>query len=260
MLAGTGGTGSGTAYGTVPGPIGVPPSVFQQLSGAIPNFSGLTTGTSNLIGSQQSGNVSPQTLNALKTGAAQFGINSGMGPGSGLETNQLFGNIAGFSENQQQRGIQNYLALISGVGPTMTNPNLAAEIAARNADLKAAPDPTKSAAAQLDLWKQMFNYSRGASSPSSPGPWWAPGGISTPPIGATIGRTFAGGLPSGSVFDTPDAFGYNFTNPEAGSTPVLSAINPSTPYYNPNSYSQWKANYGELYPGISGVGIDESFD
>lgn len=257
--AGTGTTGSGTAYGKVPGPINIPPSVFSQLSGAVPNFGALTSGTSNLIGSQQAGNISPQTMNALKAGAAEFGVSSGM-PGSGLESNQLFGNIAGFSEGLQQKGIQNYLALISGVGPTMTNPNLAAEIAARNADLAAAPDPTKAAAAQLDLWKKMFDYSRGASSPPSTGPWWAPGGINTPPIGATIGRSFNGGLPSGSLFDTPDAFGYNFTNPEAGTTAVLGATNPQAPYYNPNAYSQWQANYGQLYPGISDVGVDESFD
>jgi hypothetical protein len=258
---GTGTSGSGTAYGRVPGPINVPPSVFQQLSGAVPNFGGLTSGTSGLIGSQQAGVVSPQTLNALKTGSAQFGVASGM-PGSGLETNQLFGNIAGFSEGQQQKGIQNYLSLISGVGPTLTNPNLAAEISARNTDLSAAPDPTKAAAAQLDLWKQMFNYSRGASSPASTGPWWAPGGVNTPPIGATIGRSFAGGLPgpSGGLFDSPDAFGYNFTNPEAGTTAIGGAINPQTPYYNPNAYSQWNANYGNLYPGISDVGVDDSFD
>jgi len=245
----SGGAGGRSAFGTVPGPIGVPPNVFTQLSGAVPNFPALTSGTSNLIGSQQSGTVSPQTMNALKTASAQFGVESGM-PGSGLQENQLFGNIAGFSENQQQRGIQNYLSLISGVGPTMTNPNLAAEIAARNADLAAAPDPRMAHQQQIEDYMRGLGAEFALSNPSR-GPWWAPGGVSSPPIGATVGRSYYGGLPGpGGVFETPDAFGYNFTNPEAGTTAVLGASNPSGRYYNPNAYSQWQANYGNLYPGL----------
>jgi hypothetical protein len=259
--SGTGTTGSGTAYGTVPGPIGIPPNVFSQISGAVPNFPGLTGGTSNVIQSELGGNVSPGTMNALKTASAQFGVANGM-PGSGLQENQLFGNIAGFSEGQAHKGIQDYLSLISGVGPTMTNPNLAAEIAGRNAGYAAAPDPRLAAQEQERLWKEGLSFESALSNPSR-GPWWAPGGVSTPPIGATIGRSYAGGGQGpgqSGVFDTPDAFGYNFTNPEAGTTAVLGATNPQAPYYNPNAYSQWQSNYGGLYPGLSGVGVDEGFD
>jgi hypothetical protein len=242
-----------TGFGTVPSSIPIPPSVFSQLSGTVPNFTSNLGGAGNVINSQLSGQVSQGTLNALKTGAAQFGTASGM-PGSGLEQNQLFGNIAGFSEGQQQKGIQNLLAQIGALGPTMTNPNLAAEISGRNADLAAAPDPRLAAQEQFNLWLKTAGTSSALANPSR-GPWWAPGGINTPPIGATIGRSYAGGLPGpsgGGVFDTPDAFGYNFNNSEAGTTAVLGAINPQPNYYNPNAYAN-------LYPGIeagTGAGVD----
>lgn len=182
MLSGGGGTvGSGgggrTAYGSVPGPIGIPPNIFSQLSGAVPGFGLNTSGTSNVIASELAGTVSPMTLNALKTGAAQFGINSGMGPGSGLETNQLFGNIAGFSEGLQEKGVRNYLSEVGALGPTMTNPNLAAEIAARNADLEAAPDPKLAAEQAFKDWLRGFEFTRSAGSPAGP---WAPGGTLGP--------------------------------------------------------------------------------
>jgi hypothetical protein len=197
------------------------------------------------------------TLNALKTGAAQFGVSSGM-PGSGLEQNQLFGNIAGFSEGQQEKGVRNLLAQTSAFGPTMTNPNLAAEISARNADYAAAPDPKLAAQEQFNQWLKGLGVTSAMSRPST-GPWWAPGGVSTPPIGATVGRTYAGGLPSGSVFGSPDAFGYNYTNPEAGTTAVLGAINPSEPYvpsyssipkYGGGGGAYTGPDFSQFYPGM----------
>jgi hypothetical protein len=73
-------TGNG-AYGRVPGQISLPPNIYSQLSGALPNFAGLTSGASDIIGSEQSGTLSQNTMNALKNAAAQFGVSSGMGPG-----------------------------------------------------------------------------------------------------------------------------------------------------------------------------------
>ncbi len=214
-----------TGFGQVPQPIGIPPNVFTQLSGAVPGFPGLTSGTSGLIASQQAGNVSPQTLNALKTGSAQFGVASGM-PGSGLEQNQLFGNIAGFSENQQQKGIQNYLSLIGALGPTQTNPNLAAEISARNADLAAAPDPRMAAEEQFNLWLRGAGAANALANPSR-GPWWA-GQVGSGGVHTLAGAGGVSAFGSGNPFGSPDAFGYNYSNPEAGTTGVYGATNPST--------------------------------
>lgn len=203
------GGGGRTAYGSVPGPIGVPANIFSQLSGAVPNFGANTAGTGNVISSELAGTVSPGTMNALKTGAAQFGVASGM-PGSGLEQNQLFGNIAGFSEAQQRKGVQDYLSEVGALGPTMTNPNLAAEISARNADLAAAPDPRLAAEQAFNDWLRGFNYTRSAGTPNAP--WGAGGTLGPVPYGATVGRSNWGGM----GINPPDDLGfpgYNM-NPE----------------------------------------------
>ena len=155
----TGGASGHTAFGTVPQPIGVAPNIFTQAGNAIPNFGNLTRGTSDLIGSELSGQVSPQTMNALKTASAQWGVNSGM-PGSGLQNNNLFGNIAGFSENRQRQGLQDYLGTLAGVGHSLTDPGLATEVAARNSNLAAAPDPRLAAERQLQEWLTKFNLTR----------------------------------------------------------------------------------------------------
>jgi hypothetical protein len=189
MLSGSPSAGR-TAYGTVPAPIPTPPSVFSQLN-EIPGFKPNTASASSVIGSQLAGNVSPGTLNALKTGAAQFGVGSGLGFGSGLETNQLFGNIAGFSEGQSQRGVQNYLSEVGALGPTMTNPNLAAEISARNANLAAAPDPKLAAQADFDAWLKGFGIVSSAGTPNAP---WAAGGTLGPASGFSTTHSNYGGM------------------------------------------------------------------
>lgn len=236
MLAG-GRTGVGvgttpaprTAYGQVPASIPVPPSTFAQLSGAVPRFTQNLGAESDVISSQLAGTVSPATLNALKTGAAQFGVASGV-PGSGLEQNQLFGNIAGFSEAQQQKGIGNYLSTIGALGPTMTNPNLAAEIASRNAEFAAAPDPKLAAEQAFQDWLRGFQYTRSAGGYGDVGRWQGGVTIGGPSGFGTTHSNWGGLGGAPPVFSTPDAFGYNFTNPEAGTTSVLGAINPQYNY------------------------------
>lgn len=167
-LTGTsGGSGGRSAFGTIPAPIATPPNIFSQVSGAVPNFGNLTQGSSDVIGSELSGQVSPATLKAMQNAAATFGITSGM-PGSGLQQNGLFGNIAGFSENRQRQGLQDYLGTLGAVGHTMTDPGLAAEIASRNATLAAAPDPQMAAERQMQEWLTKFGLTNqlGGYSPS----------------------------------------------------------------------------------------------
>lgn len=260
-----GGSGSGTAFGTVPSSIPVPPNVFSQLSGVVPGFSGNTTGTGSVIGSQLAGNVSPQTMNALKTGAAQFGVSSGM-PGSGLEQNQLFGNIAGFSEGQQQKGVQNYLSEAGVLGPQMTNPNLAAEISARNADLAAAPDPAKAAAAALQQWIQKFNLTRssGGSYGSGPGSWdyggtlgpsaggthtnWGGTGMNVPGYGSGDGATYPNLAPATA---TPPPGGWPGAPSPWGSDFAVGQPNPTVGNFYAGS------GQGNLYKsGEYDTGID----
>jgi hypothetical protein len=200
----------------VPQSIGIPPNLFTQLNQNVPGFGANSTGAGNVIGAQLSGDVSPMTLNALKTGAAQFGVGSGLGFGSGLETNQLFGNIAGFSEGQQQKGVQNYLGEVGALGRTMTDPSLAAEISARNADLAAAPDPKLAAQQQFNDWLRGYQYTRSAATPAGP---WAPGGTLGPSQGYGTTHSNWGGF----GMAPPDDLGFPSYNMQPEGQGVLTA-------------------------------------
>ena len=251
-------TGGGrTGFGSVPGPIATPPSLYSQL-GAVPGFTANTATSGGVIGSQLAGNVSPATLNALKTGSAQFGVGSGM-PGSGLQDNELFANIAGFSEGQQQKGVQNYLSSVGTLGRTMTDPGLAAEISARNADLSAAPDPRMAAEEQFNLWLRGLHATQGAAGYGNVGRWPGGGTLGPAPYGATVGRSYPGGIP-GFGYGGTDSLGfpdYNMTAEPQG-TYTASATPPaggwggtaSSPY-GAGFATGPRFDWGGFYPGLS---------
>lgn len=233
LLTGTSGSNR-TAYGSVPSAIPNPPNIFSQLSGMVPGFTGNLAGAGNVIGSELSGNVSPGTMNALKTGAAQFGVASGM-PGSGLEQNQLFGNIAGFSEGQAHRGVQDYLSQVGALGPTMTNPNLAAEISAHNADLAAAPDPRMAADQAFKDWLRGFQYTQSAGTPAGP---WNAGGILGPNRGFSTTHSNWGG--SGMAPPGLDSLGfpnYDMTSQQGYGTITATASPPPGGWQSPQPWN-----------------------
>lgn len=229
------GPGGRTAYGTVPSSIPVPPNLFAQLSGAVPRFSSNLTGTGNVISNQLAGNISPGTLNALKTASAQFGVDSGM-PGSGLETNELFGNIAGFSEAQQQKGVSNILSEIGTLGPTMTNPALAAEIAARNAAFAAAPDPKLAAQEAFNTWLKGFGIASSFGTPNAP---WAAGGTLGPAPGFSTTHSNWGGFSGLTPPDDLGFPGYNMT-PEPQGVYTATATPPPGGWATPPA---WNAGF-----------------
>lgn len=151
--------GSGI-FGAVPGAI-TPPDPYASLSAAYPNLSGTNAAASNAILSKLGGNISPGTMNALKLASAQFGVGSGM-PLSGLSTNQLFGNIAGFSEGQQQQGLQDYASVVPTVSRTQTlDPALQADIASRNATMRSAPNPAQAQSYAQSLFDRYLTNMRG---------------------------------------------------------------------------------------------------
>lgn len=165
--------GSG-AYGSVPGPIGVP-NPAANLGAQIPNLGSLNSTASGDILSQLQGTLSPGTVNALHNAAATMGVTSGM-PGSGLSWNSLYGNIAGASEAQQQRGLQDYSSFIPTVSGTQTvSPNLQAEIAGTNASNAAAPNPGQAASYSEQLFNQYLQQLRG--------PQGGTGGFASPATG-----------------------------------------------------------------------------
>ena len=144
-------SGSGP-FGLVPGATSLP-NPSADLSGQIPGLSGLNSQAAQTIASKLGGSISPATMNALQNAAATFGVGSGM-PGSGLALNKLFGNIAGFTENQAQQGLQDYNSFVPTVSGTQTvSPALQTSVSQSNAQLGAAPSP---GASQLYA-QQLFN-------------------------------------------------------------------------------------------------------
>ena len=244
-----------TGFGTVPNPIAIPPNIFSQLSGSVPGFNANLSSAGNVIGAQLGGGLSQGTLNALKTGAAQFSTASGLGSGSGLESNELFGNIAGFSEGQQQKGIQNILSEIGTLGPTQTNPNLAAEISARNSNLAAAPDPKLAAQEQFNLWLKGAGAASAFGTPNAP---WAAGGTLGPRPGFSTTHSNWGGM--GGAPPGTDALGfpnYDMISPSYGTATVTASTPPGgwpgapAPWGSGFAVGQADNGLGGFYPGIS---------
>lgn len=170
----TGSTGARGPYGQPVGQIGMP-NPRADLASVYPNLSALTGQTSNVVGSELAGTVSQNTMNALGTEAAQRGVSSGMpglAPGS-LGSNDLFANIAGYSENRQRQGLQDYLASTAGISKTQTvDPALQTEINLQNAVSAAAPDPTMAAEKEQALFQKYFNETRGPQGGTSNVPWY----------------------------------------------------------------------------------------
>ena len=132
-----GGTGT---FGQVPGTIGLPP-VAAQLQAQLPGLSNLNSSAASDIQSNLNGALSPGTSAALDNAAATYGTASGM-PGSGLDWNSLYGNIAGASTAQQNQGISQYDQLVPTVSGTQTlSPQLQTQVAFQNAVDSASPNP-----------------------------------------------------------------------------------------------------------------------
>jgi hypothetical protein len=128
-------------YGSVPGQVSAPPSIWEQTLAANPAFSEMTASESDLIKSQQSGLLSPETLRNIGNYAAARGVSAGQ-PNSPL-ANLIGMNVVGTTTEQlQQQGSQNYLGFLGAVGGMQQNPSLMAEIATQNALWAAAPDPS----------------------------------------------------------------------------------------------------------------------
>ncbi len=189
-------TGQG-AYGLVPGQIGIPPSTYQQTLGALPGLGTAgTQATSNIMNELQ-GQISPQALRNIQDAAARFGVSSGMPgtnamPGTLASNANLLGNYR-TTEQLQQQGQQNYLNTLGAVGQQQINPALAADIAAHNAQLGAAPDPKAAAQQQLaDYWASL---------------------AATRGLGLRGGGGYGGGGPAGgtgSYAQSPGALGFGF--------------------------------------------------
>lgn len=140
-----GGTG---VFGQVPGIVGLPP-VESQLASVFPGLQGANALASNDILSNLSGTLSPGTQGALQNASADYGVTSGM-PGSGLDWNSLYGNIANASQQQQQTGLSEYNQTVPTISGTQTiSPDLQTQIAFQNAVDIASPNPVDAGIANI---------------------------------------------------------------------------------------------------------------
>jgi len=197
----------------------------------VPNLGGMNTALSGDILGQLSGNITPATLAALRNAAATWGVGSGTGMGvnglGDLAQNSLFGNVAGFAENQVNKGVQNYNSTIPTISSTQTlSPalqlqaalaNMGAQnqagefntnVAATNATNAAAPNPAMAQSYAQQLFDKYMNSMR---SPSG-----ATGSTGSPAGGSTSTTTGAGDNypartafpPSGDGYGNANGFGF----------------------------------------------------
>ena len=213
--------GTGTAFGAVPGNLGLP-DPFGDLSKVAPGLGGVNQNLLTNLTSESLGQISPGTRNALQLAAAQRGVGAGMGPFSGLSTNDLFGNIAGFSEGLQNRAAQQYASLIPTMSGTQTvTPALQTDIANRNATMAAAPNPTAAASYARQLFDDYARMVRG------------PGG---------------GTGPANNPFNDPF-----FNAPPVRSSSGAGFPNPTNPVANPNATAtQGSVNLDDLWNELMG--------
>lgn len=146
----------GTPFGERPGPIGMP-NPAGDLAAQYPNLATTNAGVSRNIASELSGQLSPETENALWDSANRFGVSSGM-PGAGLWSNKFLGNIAGAVEARKAQGIQHYNQTIPTISGTQTvRPETQISLAEQNSINAAAPDPAAQNSYSQWLFDQYLN-------------------------------------------------------------------------------------------------------
>lgn len=239
------------AYGTVPGPIGVPPSIWDQMASINPNLGQQTANMFANIGHEQAGELSPETVNALRNKGAAFGVTSGL-PLSQFSGQQGLTQLGLNVEQMQQTGDANLMSAAKTIGSMQTDPGLASAIADRNATLASAPNPQQAAEQAIKNAEQAMSFAAslapryststvggGGTAPGNaiglptPGTAWGTGSTTTTrPINPGGGTRFSGG--GGS--------------PASGTAP-----NPADPWsYMTNATDPWNAFFGNTTPATSG--------
>ncbi len=209
-------TGQGP-YGLVPGPIQYPTTPYAEATKIAPGIVGLTPDVIAQIQSQVSGEFTPQEENNLWDVANRYGVQSGM-PGAQLWSNKFMGNVVGARQDRIQKGIQNYGAIVTELGKMGVDPALAAQIAAHNAQLAAAPDPKAAADEMFRKYLEAMALGRNQGLGGNPGGgfgggYGGGGGIWNPGMGTTAAQRGFGPAPGPSATQpTP--------SPSAGTKPA----------------------------------------
>jgi hypothetical protein len=229
------GAGGGNPFGSVPSPIAVPPNIYAQTAGVVPNLDALAKGAGAFAGSELAGQLSPETINAIQDEGAAWGVQSGM-PGSGLAQNRSLRNLGLNVEAIQHQGVGDFLSTLTGIGKTMTDPGLAAEISNRNSVFAAAPNPAAAAAEMERQWMEKFNLTRGAGGRSLN---WAQLYGSAPNVNP-------GG---GSRFGTGSTSFIGGFDPGAGGAPEVGPFGALGPFETPAKSSATYTLTGNTYGG-----------
>lgn len=156
-------------YGKVPGNIGVP-NRFGDLASVFPGLGAANSLASGNIMNELRGELSPETVNAIRDEAASFGVSSGM-PGSGFSGNRGLRNLGLSVEGQKQQGLKDYLGAITSISGTQTvSPELQTEIATQNSINRSAPDPEAAAKREQELFDKYLEKLSKSSAGSAGGP------------------------------------------------------------------------------------------
>lgn len=150
------------AHGGKVGSVGLP-DVAAQLNEQLPGNTAMKQKSSANILSDLSGELNPETVQAIQQATAQWGVNAGQ-PGAGLAVNRGLRDVGMMAENLQQRGLENYNKLASQVSQTQTvRPETQISTSLQNAMNRAAPDPASAA----QYAESLFNkYMEKAESPT----------------------------------------------------------------------------------------------
>ncbi len=238
--------GGAGPYGAVPGPIGIPPSIYSQVQQQYPNLGNVNKQAFDFASGELAGQMSPETLSAIQNANAAWGVGAGMpntGPGS-ITGNRELRNIGLNVEQVQHQGATDYASLLQSIGSTQTNPNLAAEIAASNAQLAAAPNPAQAAAALeaqfLQNLQKEYGLIQGGPSRGTGQYGYSPVRSAPNLSGGTAGYGAAGGAPATGALpaQSPQGMFYGGTWYPTGTKPTNSTqpgyqLNPM--YNNPAS-------------------------
>ncbi len=152
--------GSG-AFGAVPGAIGLPNSIYDQLKTAVPNYAALTQKASGNINGELNGQISPEAQNLIQNKAAANGVASGV-PGSDFQKNNMLATLGLTAEQLQQHGLTDYSQFSNTVGNEQLSPEVQTEVATQNAIDAAAPNPAAAQSYAQGLFDKYLNATKPA--------------------------------------------------------------------------------------------------
>ena len=228
------------AYGGVPGPLDLPPSLYSQTGTNIPQSAGTAGKTADFINSELAGQIAPESMNLLQQKAADMGAAGGqpMTGGQGTFSGNNFLQSLGLDQqNLMHQGAMDYLQFAPTIGNLQTDPNLAFTVAQQNALNAAAPNPQQ-AASQLQT-----NYNQGRGATSGGGWSFSPQSPSGPTYGVQYAGTGGGGNP-------PIAYGPSWGTPVTNGQ----AWNNASPYanYNDTGYGGYDPQQQDFMNSMSG--------